>query len=337
MVSEMSTDRALQRGGLRARRAVIVPLALLILLALVPVLTGSGGVMSLLVQVFAFGVFAMSYDLLIGYTRIISFGHAMFFGTGAYAVAICLSRSGGTTVSLLFGLAIAFAIAIALSLLVAFLSLRVRETYFAMITLAVGQVFSVLAGSQALRSLTQGNDGLTMTLPMWLGTDTSVYYFCLGCLAVVAVFLTRFVQSPVGDVLKGIRENESRAFALGHSVVRVKTLAFAVSGLVAALGGALFAIGQAFVSTTVYDVSTVSLNVLLMVIIGGMGTLYGGVLGAAILLCAETWLSNLAGSVPIFQNYLILFGILYIVIVRFMPKGILGSLKAWGGRRLWNR
>ncbi len=315
----------------------VVLLVIVVIAVLVPLLTGTGGATSLLVEIFAFGTFAMSYDVLIGYTRIVSFGHAMFFGTGAYAIAICLERSGGTGVSLGEGLAIAFIAAIVLSLIIAFLSLRVRETYFAMITLAVGQVFAVLAGSQSLRPLTQGDDGLTISLPNWLSSDLAVYYFCLACMVLVAVFLTRFIQSPVGDILKGIRENESRTFQLGHPVVRYKTLAFMISGLIAALSGAMYAIGQSFVSTTVYDVSGVSLNVLLMVIIGGTGTLYGGVIGAAILISAQTWLSNLTGQNPIFQNYMIIFGVLYIVVVRFLPGGILSGFTTWGGRRLWNR
>lgn len=301
-------------------------LLFLVLAILVPIVIGTGGLTSLLVQVFAFGIFAMSYDLLIGYTGIISFGHAMFFGTGAYAVSIFLSKNG-TTGNLLLGLVVAIVCAVILSLLVAFLSLRVRETYFAMITLAVGQVFAVLAGSQALRSLTNGDDGLTLSLPNWLTSDMAVYYFCLALLVVVAIGLGRFVKSPVGDILHGIRENEARAFALGHPVVRFKTLAFVVSGVVAALAGAVYAIGQSFINNTVYDVSTVSLNVLLMVIIGGVGTLYGGLIGAVILLSAQTYLSNLAGQNPIFQNYMIIFGVLYIVVVRFLPKGILGGIR----------
>jgi branched-chain amino acid transport system permease protein len=211
----------------------------------------------------------------------------------------------------------------------------VKDAYFAMITLAVGQVFTVLAGSQALRPLTNGDDGLTVMLPDWLSSDTAVYYFCLGFLVLVVLFLKRFVHSPAGDVLRGIRENESRAFDLGHPVFRLKTLAFVISGIIAALSGAVFAIAQSFVSTSVYDVSTVSLNVLLMVIIGGVGTLYGGLLGAVILLGAQTLFTNLAGGNAIFQNYLILFGVLYIVVVRFMPKGILGTIRGWGGPSQW--
>jgi len=322
---------------MRTRLGKFLPILLLVLAVLFPFVFGMGGATAQLVQIFAFGMFAMSYDLLIGYTGIISFGHAMFFGSGAYAVAIALSRSTGTTGSLVLGVVVGMVIAIVLSLVVAFLSLRVRETYFAMITLAIGQVFSVLAGSQLLRPLTNGDNGLTVPLPNWLNNDWGVYFFCLVCLAVVTFFLTRFVKSPVGDILRGIRENESRAFDLGHPVVRFKTLAFIVSGVIASLAGAVYAIAQSFVSTTVYDVSAVSLNVLLMVIVGGVGTLYGGLLGAGILLAAQSLLSNLAGQYPIFQNYLIFFGVLYILVVRFAPKGILGGILGWGGHIAWKR
>ena len=319
------------------RLRVFVPIGLFILAGLVPVVLGTGGATAILVQIFAFGMFAMSYDLLIGYTGIISFGHAMFFGSGAYAMAIMLTKSNGSTGGFVLGITVAIVVAAALSLVVAFLSLRVQETYFAMITLAVGQVFAVLAGSQRLQNITGGNDGLTVTLPNWLSSDMAVYYFCLAGLALVTLFLTRFVRSPVGDILRGIRENEARAFELGHPVIRFKTLAFVVSGVIAALSGAVFAIAQSFVSTNVYDVSTVSLNVLLMVIIGGVGTLYGGLLGAAILLVAQSWLSNLAVAHPLFQNYMIAFGILYIMVVRFLPKGILGGMLGSGGRVPWKR
>lgn len=313
------------------------PLLLTALAVLYPLLFGTGGTTALLEQIFAFGALAMSYDLLIGYTGIVSFGHAMFFGTGAYAVAILLTRFNGSTTGLVLGLALAVVLSLVISFVIAFLSLRVRDTYFAMITLAVGQVFVVLAGSQSLRGLTNANDGMTVALPDWLSGDLPVYYLCLTFLVLTVWFLWRFVHSPVGDVLKGIRENEDRAAGLGHAVVRVKTLAFAVSGVIAALAGGVFAISQSFVSTTVYDVAGVSLNVLLMVIIGGSGTLYGGLIGAAILLSAQTWFANLAGSSPIFRNYMIIFGVLYILVVRFLPRGILGTILNQRGQSRWRK
>ncbi|QSO50668.1 branched-chain amino acid ABC transporter permease [Alicyclobacillus curvatus] len=310
----------------------------LILIAVIcPMIPGSTGTISLLLQVFAFGAFAMSYDLLIGYTGIVSFGHAMFFGTGAYAVAIWLSRTEGSTTGLVLGIVTAVVASIILSLLVAFLSLRVRDVYFAMITLAVGEVFVVLAGSQSLRQLTNANDGMSLMLPNWLSGDSTIYYLGLVFLVVVGFFLKRVTTSPVGHILQGIRENEGRADSLGHQVVRWKTAAFIISGVVAALSGVLFAVAQSFVSTSVYDVATVSLNVLLMVVIGGTGTLYGGVLGAALLVFIQNWLTSLGTSIPWLRNDYIVFGILYILVVRFLPKGIIGSLRHSGGRRPWKQ
>lgn len=300
-----------------------------------PLLFGTGGTTATLEQVFAFAAFAMSYDLLIGYTGIISFGHAMFFGTGAYVVAIALARGNGHTISFLFGFGLAVVGAVVLSLLVAFISLRVRNAYFAMITLAVGQVFAVMAGSQGLRQWTHGNDGLTFSVPNWLNGDLTLYYLCLFFLFLTSVLLTRFVASPVGHVLRGIRENESRAVGLGLGVVQFKTLAFVVSGVTATLAGGVYALAQSFVSTGVYDVSGISLNVLLMVVIGGVGTLYGGVLGAAVLVGVQNLFSNWSGWPLLTQHEMLWFGILYILIVRFLPQGILGSVVARGGVVSW--
>lgn len=310
-------------------------LVILVVVALVPVLFGVGGPTNLLEQVFAFALFAMSYDLLIGYTGVVSFGHAVFFGTGAYVVGIFLAHSGGSTEGLLIGSVVALGISVLLSLLIASISLRIRTVYFAMITLAVGQTFYVLAGSQMLQPLTNADDGMTVPLPGWLLHDRSVYYFSLLVLVLCVWVLRRFVRSPVGLVLQGIRENEGRVLALGHSVYRFKALAFVISGLMATVAGILYVIAQTFVSTGVYDVS-VSLDVLLMTIIGGIGTLYGGLLGAFIIIVAQTEFTNLAGTYPIFGRYTILFGILYIVIVRFMPRGLVGAMmqamRRWSGQ-----
>ncbi|PWI57559.1 branched-chain amino acid ABC transporter permease [Sulfoacidibacillus thermotolerans] len=300
-----------------------------------PFVFGSGGGTSLLEQIFVFGAFAMSYDLLIGYTGIVSFGHAMFFGTGAYAVAIVLSKTGGSTVGLLLGFLIAMTISILLSLVVAFLSLRVRHTYFAMVTLAVGQVFFVLAGSQPLRPLTNANDGISVLTPVWLNSNLAVYYFILIFLAIVTLFLHRFIHSPFGEVLRALRENESRAKALGYRIFHYKTLAFLLSGLIATLAGGMYVVVESFVSTSVYDIGSVSLQVVLMTIVGGVGTLYGGLIGAGIILWLQNELANLAGSYPVFNHAEIAFGVLYVLVVRFLPNGILGTLKGRKGRWRW--
>jgi branched-chain amino acid transport system permease protein len=313
---------------------LLLALAVFVVGLLLPYIFGPGSTTTLLEQIFPFAAFAMSYDVLIGYTGIISFGHAMFFGTGAYIVSIWLGQGNSSTVSLIEGLLLAVVVSVVLSFLVAFLSLRIKDTYFAMITLAVGQTFYVLAGSQALRHWTNANDGITVMVPSWLNGDTAMYDFCLVFLFLAGVLLHLFVRSPIGVVLKGIRDNESRAFALGHSVFRYKTTAFVLSGVIATLAGAVYVMAQMFVSTQVYDVS-LSLNVLLMTIIGGIGTLYGGILGAAIILVAQSEFSSLAGTYPIFNQYMIVFGLLYILVVKFLPKGILGTILDWKGRKAW--
>lgn len=311
-------------------------LLIVLLLVVFPQMSGGSGNLSLLEQVFPFAVFAMSYDVLIGFTGIVSFGHAMFFGLGAYAVSVCLNQGNSTTGSLILGFAISLGASLVLSILVAMLSLRIRDTYFAMITLAVGQTLFVLAGSQSLRDVTNAGDGLTILTPDWLTSDASIYYFALAFLVVSAVVLARFVKSPVGQVLKGMRENESRMQAIGFSLFRFKTMAFLVSGVFAALAGGVYAVVQMFVSTDVFSVST-SLNVLLMTIIGGVGTLYGGVLGAFIILFAQTEFGNLAGTYPFLNHYMIIFGLLYIVVVKFMPRGILGYFYTRRGRTTWKK
>lgn len=314
---------------------IFIVLALFVASVALPYIVGSGSsVTTLLEQILPFAVFAMSYDLLIGYTGIISFGHAVFFGTGAYIVSILLQAGNGSTMSFVAGVLLAIAASVVLSVLVAFLSLRIKDTYFAMITLAVGQTFFVLAGSQALRHLTNANDGMTVFVPDWLNGDTAVYDMCVVFLFLAGWGLYRFVHSPVGLILKGIRDNEGRASALGHPVFAYKTLAFVVSGVVASLAGAVYVLAQMFVSTQVYDVST-SLNVLLMTIIGGVGTLFGGLIGAVIILVAQSIFTSLAGTYAIFGQYMIVFGVLYIATVKFLPKGILGTILEWRGRRTW--
>ncbi|MCL6517372.1 MAG: branched-chain amino acid ABC transporter permease [Alicyclobacillus sp.] len=325
-------DRMPSGQGPRWLRAV-----LFIAAVMYPLVFGTGGITQLLEQIFTFGALAMSYDLLLGYTGILSFGHAMFFGTGAYAVAIGLNQGDGRLEGLLVGLAAGIAGSLVLSGIVAFLSLRVREAYFAMITLAVGQVLGVLAGSQALRAVTNAGDGLTVPVPDLLSGNLTLYDMCLALLALTAWALGRLVHSPVGDVLAAIRENAARAKSLGHPVVRFQTFVFAVSGVIATLAGAAFALAQSFVNTTVYDVAGVSLNVLLMVVIGGAGTLYGGLLGAALLLTAQTWFASVAGGAPWLREYMLAFGILYIVVVRFMPKGILGAFLHRRGHGRWRK
>lgn len=291
-----------------------VPAALLALAVFPWVLTSSYW-LSVLIDVFIFGIFALSYDLIMGYTGILSFGHALFFGTGAYAVGLLLVRfhwplwgavGAGLALSLVFGV------------ILGTLSLRVHGVYFAMVTLAFAELGYILV--QKASRLTGGADGLTgIPVPPWLADRRAFYYLALGLLVATYLFLRRVVDSPVGRTLVAIRENETRAAMVGYNVFAYKLLALALGGFLAALAGMVNALFYNYVSPMVLGIDN-TVNVLLMTIIGGAGTLLGPVLGAGVVRILGTVLSSF------FKRWLLIFGIIYILIVMFLPHGVMGAL-----------
>lgn len=298
--------------------------AVLVLLAILPFVGTSQFLMLMLIQVFILAVYGMSYDLLLGYTGIVSFGHAIFFGTGAYSVGILLTKMENPNL-----LYVAFLIAIVFSAVVALLlgvlSLRVKDVYFSMITLAFAELFFILA--EKWSSLTGGNDGIPyIRVPEMFRERVSLYFIALGFLVVMFLFLRRVVDSPLGRVLQAIRENERRAESLGYNVLQYKLVSIVISGMVAAMAGGMWAVLQRYVSTTVFSLDQ-TISALLMTIIGGVGTLTGAILGAGVITFANEWLSSLASVHPIFERWLIFFGIIYIVIVMYFPKGIIGTIR----------
>ena len=277
----------------------------------------------LMAQIFIFAVFAMSYDLLLGYTGIVSFGHAMFFGIGAYTTGIFLERFGSNLVMLILSLFAAAFLSALVSYFVGMLSLRLKSHYYAMLTLAFAQLF--LVGAQKWRSLTSGNDGFTFILPTWLMNQTTFYFIALGFMFLVYLVLNRFTTSPLGSVLQAIRENEKRVESLGYKILHYKVLASIFAGVLAGLSGAMYAYTLRFVSTSVFAIDK-TLDVLLMTIIGGVGTLVGAMVGAGIIELAHHYLSQLADQFWLFKRWMILFGMIYILAVIFFPYGIVGSL-----------
>ncbi|MCL5046335.1 MAG: branched-chain amino acid ABC transporter permease [Actinobacteria bacterium] len=288
----------------------------LILAALVafPVLSPSSYSVSLLTDVFIFAVFAMSYDLLMGYTGIVSFGHTLFFGTGAYSVAILLTKakiSLGAAVLVGSGLAVAF------GLLIGALSLRVKDVYFSMVTLAFAELGHIAV--QKWSSITGGADGLTgLPLPAVLESRAAMYYAALVFLLAAFLLCRRLVDSPFGRTLVGIRENEVRAAMIGYNVFAYKLAAIILAGLLAALAGMFYALSYAYVSPQALAVDT-TINVLLMTIIGGAGTLAGPVLGAGVVRILGQVLSSF------FERWLLVFGLIYVLTVIFLPRGIMGA------------
>lgn len=350
-----------QRQSEHARRfsrpGVLVQAALLLLLAVGPFVMPSFKMMDVVVKVMIFSVAVASFDIILGYTGIISFAHGMFFGLGAYSVALIMYHVGAPAYHLLL---VAGALAVALSavvaVVVAVFSLRVKAIFFAMMTLAVAE-FAHILGYQ-WTSLTMGEDGVSFKLPgifdatwsagSFLGAQINgrlmVYYLILVASALLFIGLVRFVRSPVGRVLKSIRDNEPRATALGYRPFQYRVLSTVFGSVVSALAGAMFAMWLSYVNPDTVLGTSLMLDILLMVIIGGLGTVYGGIVGAAFIMITETWLPNLLGAgaslaphVDILQRlaerWVLFFGLGYVLVVLFFPKGVIGSVREAIARR----
>ena len=284
----------------------------------------------LLTEILIWGLLAMSSDLLIGYTGMVSFGHSAFFGLGMYgAAAALLSVSPpNLALALIYGLVAAAAIAG----FVAYFSTRLRDIYFAITTLIFSQIFYVVIFTWT--ELTGGENGLTFSRPL-LGipgifaqrfTSTTLHWFVVGVVAVSYVILRRITQSPFGMVLQSIRENEARTRAIGYPVERYKIVSVMLSGLFAGLAGVLYAIQNQFAAPN-FVFFTVSGEAVIYNVVGGIGTLAGPILGAATFLLLQEFFKRFFT-----EFYLIPVGIIFILIVMFMPQGLLGFARRWLNR-----
>ena len=294
---------------------------LLGLLALLPLVL-TEYYLGLVTRMMIYAVFAMSLDILLGYTGLPSLGHAAFFGVASYTVGIVSVK-----VTQNFGLVIAstVGVTIAISAVFGVLAIRASGAYFFMITLALAQVLWGVAFKW--RALTGGDDGLpgvprpSLGISFSLGSTTNFYLFVLVISVLVAAVLFLCVRSPFGLALKGIRESETRMRALGYNVRLHKYLAFIISGFFAGLAGMLFAYYNGFVSPS--DLSIVlSAKVLLMVILGGAGTLFGPAVGAGLIVLLESLVSAQS------ERWLFILGSFYVAVALFAPQGIGGALKA---------
>jgi branched-chain amino acid transport system permease protein len=319
MNTPLSTSMAILDKSPKRNWFMLIALFLLLGVSWIPGITTAW--IGWLTTVSILGILGLSYDLLLGYTGIVSFGHALYFGVGAYVVAVFLNN-GGTLPHLIEGVGVGIVAGAILSIGIGYLSLRVKSTYFAMITLAFSQLAYVLARSQGLRSILQGDDGMNLSLPDGLDTK-SIYLVAVCALFLTLWMLKQTLESPFGHVLLAVRDNEVRCGAQGYSVLRLKLTSMAISGGFAALSGALFAIAQAFVNPDAVFGLEKSIDPLLMVMIGGAGTLYGALIGAVVIYGAQQVLTSYTQQVPFLEHWMILFGALYILIVLFMPGGIL--------------
>ena len=303
---------------------------IVIILVIFPFVSESRTWMILLTQIFIFSILAMSYDILLGYTGIVSFGHAMFFGMGAYTSAVMLKNIEPSLSVFCLSIVVGMLIAGIVSFFIGLLTLRLKSHFFAMLTLAVSGLFLVLA--EKWRTVTHGNDGFTFRAPDFFKDRMMFYFVALLVLVIVYLFLRRFVHSPLGRVLVAVRENEQRTKSLGFNTLQYKVIASIVAGVIASLAGSLYAVSLRFVNTSVLSLD-ITLDALLMTIIGGVGTLVGPIIGAGFIELAQHYLSGLAKDYPIFERWIIFFGIIYILAVIFFPKGVVGTIR----EKLWKR
>jgi branched-chain amino acid transport system permease protein len=318
------------------RSRVLAALLLLVLAALLAAPFVFPGTRSLNVaaKVAVFVLLVASYDLLLGYAGIVSFAHTMFFGIGGYGVGIAMAKLGTTWFALSAGIVIALTSSLLIALAIGLLSLRVRAIFFAMITLAVAAFFQILASQ--LSAFTGGEDGLSFRTPGLLRERLVAYYVVLGAF----LALLRVVNSPFGRVLLAIRENEFRAEAIGYRLVHYRTVANCLAALGATAAGVLYAIWLRYTGPQATLSFDIMVDILLMVVIGGMGTLYGAVLGATLFVVAQNYLqdamkaiSGLAKGVPLLpelfhpDRWLLWFGVLFVLSVYYFPSGIVGFLR----------
>lgn len=300
------------------RRRMLATAVLVGLVALPPLaqMLDQSFYISLAGRILILALAATSLNLVVGFGGMVSFGHAAFFGAGAYCVAV-LAQNGVTSAWLAWPAAVA--VAALLALLIGVISLRTRGVYFIMITLAFAQMAYYLVISWKAWG---GDDGLGLAQRSSLGIfdlkdDTVFYYVVLGLLAIVLFVLDRLAQARFGRVIQGIRENETRMEALGYPVFAYKLVSFVLGGALAGLAGALIA-NQAGMASPNLLYWTQSGTLLVMVVLGGVGSLYGGVVGAALLLVAEELLVDLSPHWPIGL------GVVLLIVVLYAPQGVAG-------------
>jgi branched-chain amino acid transport system permease protein len=341
--------RILSNDYPRSRVLAVLLLVIFLALAFTPVIAPGVKALNVAAKVLVFIVLVASFDLLLGYTGIVSFAHTMFFGIGAYGIAVASTRLGAGWSSILIGLVVALGLSFVLALLVGLFSLRVRAIFFSMITLAVAAAFQTLASQ--LSDITGGEDGLTFKMPEWLSpsfqlTDSIdgrmiAYYLLFVASLVLFLAMLRIVNSPFGRVLQAIRENEFRAEAIGYRVVYFRTMSSILSALFATVAGAMLAIWLRYNGPDTSLSFEVMLDVLLIVVIGGMGTIYGAALGSAIFLVAQSYLQDLlklgsdaASGLPWLaallspDRWLLWLGLLFVLSVYYFPTGVVGRLRA---------
>jgi branched-chain amino acid transport system permease protein len=338
-----------------ALRGVLIVVTLA--LALAPFLFPGAKALNVAEKICIYALLAASYDVLLGYTGIVSFAHVMFFGVGSYGVALALYGLEPGWGAIGLGVVAGLVVSLALALAIGLFSLRVQSIFFAMVTLAVAYAFNVLASQ--LSWLTGGEDGRSFQVPSVLRPGfnlvdgevfgfaitgrTLSYYLVFACCVALFLVLLRVVNSPFGRVLQAIRENPFRAEALGYRIVFHRTLATCIAAAGATAAGALNALWLHYTGPDTALSFSIQIDVLVVVVIGGMGSLYGSIAGAALFVVAENYLQALMGKLsagaadlglPLLpgllhpDRWLLWLGLMFILAIYFAPTGIVGKLRA---------
>ncbi len=305
-------------------RAIDVVVCLLLLFA--PFLMSAiGGYTELATRIVVMGLAAMSLNFLLGFTGVLSFGHAAYFGLGAYGTAMAIKYWGvGSIPAIVLGVIVATIAAMAVGALI----IRLRGVYFAMVTIAFGQVFYFIAFRW--NAVTGGDDGLTgwRRLPINFGfaeldivrNDRAFYYFALAIFAVCVAAMAVLLNSPFGRSLIAIRENERRARFLGVPIEFHVWLSFVISCLFVSVAGALYALLNNFIDPRALRVD-LSGNLVIMAVLGGMRSFWGPLIGAAIFVALQDYVSSHT------ENWMSVIGLVFVLVVRFFPRGVLGMLR----------
>ncbi len=274
------------------------------------------------IELLCFALVAVAFDLLLGFTGLLSFGHALFWGGSGYVATILIGREGWTSfpAALLGGVAYAFVV----SLVVGALTVRRSGIYFAMVTLAIAEIQYFMA--YQLADLTGGENGTQIPtrgsfFGLSLENDHVYYYVVLAIVALCVMFAIRVVSSPFGAVLAAMRENEQRARSIGYNTNRFKLVAFVMSGTLAGLAGALFAIGNRLSGLDGVDWHT-SGAIVMMTILGGIGTIFGPIVGAGLFESLEYFVSKTA----IGDKTNLVMGVVFAVVILVARRGIVGEI-----------
>lgn len=294
-----------------------------------------------LIAFFIMAVYAMSYDLLIGYTGILSFGHAAFFGGGAYAMGLFLKYLAPNVTSayrisigdvnvtqilvLIGGILLVILVSMFLGLVFSAVSARVKGVYFAMISLAMADALYILSKSTDLAKWTGADEGLHgVPVPVWINPTQHrllFYFVALAFCVIMYLIARRLVDSPTGRVFVALRENESRVRMIGFNPLTYRTLSFVTAAVIAGLAGGLYSLWNLGATPSMVGVGT-TINALIMVILGGIGTLTGPILGAGLMQIVGQFFYQWFGA-----RWPLVFGLIFIGLVIFLPYGIIGTYR----------